>query len=84
MPKRYAREFRRAVSARLVAGEQVSSLSKEFGGVGRGPLSLEAPSSDVAGSWHVKGEPVEPDAKRFLTSQTFILGLIEVPLRSNP
>ena len=29
MPKRYAREFRRAVCARLVAGERVSSLSKE-------------------------------------------------------
>lgn len=31
MPKRYAREFRRAVCARLVAGEKVSSLSKELG-----------------------------------------------------
>ena len=31
MPKRYARDFRRAVCVRLVAGEKVSSLSKEFG-----------------------------------------------------
>jgi transposase-like protein len=31
MPKRYAREFRRAVCARLVAGEKVSSLSPELG-----------------------------------------------------
>ena len=31
MPKRYAREFRRAVCARLVAGERVSSLSPELG-----------------------------------------------------
>ena len=31
MPKRYAREFRRAVCSRLVAGEKVSSLSKELG-----------------------------------------------------
>jgi transposase-like protein len=31
MPKRYAREFRRAVGARLVVGEKVSSLSKELG-----------------------------------------------------
>ena len=31
MPKQYAREFRRAVCARLVAGERVSSLSKEVG-----------------------------------------------------
>jgi transposase-like protein len=31
MPKRYAREFRRAVCARLVAGERVVSLSKELG-----------------------------------------------------
>jgi transposase-like protein len=31
MPKRYAREFRRAVCVRLVAGERVSSLSKEVG-----------------------------------------------------
>jgi transposase-like protein len=31
MPKRYAREFRRAVCERLVADETVSSLSKEFG-----------------------------------------------------
>jgi len=30
MPKRYAREFRRAVCERLVAGEQVSSLAKEL------------------------------------------------------
>jgi transposase-like protein len=28
MPKRYAREFRRAVCARLVGGEEVSSLSE--------------------------------------------------------
>jgi hypothetical protein len=33
MPKRYAKEFRRAVCARLVVGEKVSSLSKEVGGV---------------------------------------------------
>jgi transposase-like protein len=31
MPKRYAREFRRTVCERLVAGEKVSSLSKELG-----------------------------------------------------
>jgi transposase-like protein len=31
MPKQYAREFRRAVCARLVAGERVSSLSNEVG-----------------------------------------------------
>jgi transposase-like protein len=31
MAKRYAREFRRAVCERLVAGERVSSLSKELG-----------------------------------------------------
>ena len=31
MPKRYAREFRRAVCVRLVAGEKVSSLSPELG-----------------------------------------------------
>ena len=30
MPKRYARDFRRAVCERLVAGERVSSLSKEL------------------------------------------------------
>ena len=39
MPKRYAREFRRAVCARLVAGEKVSSLSKEVG-VSEGTLYL--------------------------------------------
>lgn len=31
MPKEYAREFRRAACERLVAGEKVSSLSKELG-----------------------------------------------------
>lgn len=31
MPKRYPREFRRTVCARLVAGERVVSLSKELG-----------------------------------------------------
>jgi transposase-like protein len=31
MPKRYARDFRRAVCERLVAGEKVSSLSGELG-----------------------------------------------------
>ena len=31
MPKRYALEFRRAVCARLVAGEKVSVLSEELG-----------------------------------------------------
>src|SRR3954447_5205463 len=31
MPKRYAREFRWAVCARLVAGERVSSLRDELG-----------------------------------------------------
>ena len=30
MPKRYAKNFRRAVCERLVAGERVSSLSKEL------------------------------------------------------
>jgi transposase-like protein len=30
MPKQYAREFRRAVCERLVAGEAVSSLAKEL------------------------------------------------------
>jgi transposase-like protein len=39
MPKRYAREFRRAACERLVAGERVSSLSKELG-VSEGTLSL--------------------------------------------
>jgi transposase len=39
MPKRYPREFRRAVCARLVAGEKVSSLSKELG-VSEGTLYL--------------------------------------------
>jgi transposase-like protein len=31
MPKRYEREFRRAVCTRLVAGERVSSLADELG-----------------------------------------------------
>ena len=31
MPKRYPREFRRAVCGRLVAGEKVVSLSRELG-----------------------------------------------------
>ena len=31
MPMRYPKDFRRAVCARLVAGERVSSLSKEVG-----------------------------------------------------
>ena len=31
MPKRYAREFRRSVCERLVAGEKVAALSKELG-----------------------------------------------------
>ena len=31
MPKRYAREFRRAVCERLVSGEKVSALSQELG-----------------------------------------------------
>jgi transposase-like protein len=31
MPKRYAPEFRRAVCARLVAGEKVTALSREVG-----------------------------------------------------
>lgn len=31
MPKRYAREFRRAVCERLVAGEKVTALSAELG-----------------------------------------------------
>ena len=31
MPKGYAKEFRRAVCKRLVAGEKVSALSKELG-----------------------------------------------------
>jgi transposase-like protein len=39
MPKQYAREFRRAVCARLVAGEKVSALSKEVG-VSEGTLYL--------------------------------------------
>ena len=39
MPKRYQREFRRAVCVRLVAGEKVSSLSKEVG-VSEGTLYL--------------------------------------------
>ena len=33
MPKRYAREFRRAACDRLIAGENVISLSEERGGV---------------------------------------------------
>ena len=39
MPKQYAREFRRAVCERLVAGEKVSLLSKEVG-VSEGTLYL--------------------------------------------
>jgi transposase-like protein len=39
MPKRYAREFRRSVCERLVAGERVSSLSKKLG-VSEGTLYL--------------------------------------------
>jgi transposase-like protein len=39
MPKQYAREFRRSVCERLVAGEKVSSLSKEVG-VSEGTLYL--------------------------------------------
>jgi transposase-like protein len=39
MPKQYAKEFRRAVCARLVAGERASSLSKELG-VSEGTLYL--------------------------------------------
>ena len=31
MPKRYAREFRRAICERLVAGERISKLSEETG-----------------------------------------------------
>jgi transposase-like protein len=31
MPKRYAREFRRAICERLIAGEAVSKLSNESG-----------------------------------------------------
>jgi transposase-like protein len=31
MPKRYARDFRRSVCKRLIAGEKVSSLSEELG-----------------------------------------------------
>lgn len=31
MPKRYPKEFRRAVCERLLAGERVGSLSKELG-----------------------------------------------------
>jgi transposase-like protein len=31
MPKRYAKDFRRSVCERLVAGEKVSSLSEELG-----------------------------------------------------
>ena len=31
MPKRYAREFRRAICERLVAGERISKLSEEDG-----------------------------------------------------
>jgi transposase len=31
MPKRYAREFRRAICERLIAGERVSKLSNESG-----------------------------------------------------
>lgn len=31
MPKRYAREFRREVCERLVAGDKVTSLSEELG-----------------------------------------------------
>jgi hypothetical protein len=41
MPKRYAREFRRAVCARLVAGEKVGSPSKEVG-ISEGALLLGA------------------------------------------
>ena len=39
MPKQYAREFRGAACARLVAGERVSSLAEELG-VSEGTLYL--------------------------------------------
>jgi transposase-like protein len=39
MPMRYPKAFRRAICARLVAGERVSSLSKEVG-VSEGTLYL--------------------------------------------
>ena len=39
MPMRYPKDFRRAICARLVAGERVSSLSKEVG-VSEGTLYL--------------------------------------------
>jgi transposase-like protein len=39
MPMRYPKDFRRAVCARLVAGEKVSALSKEVG-VSEGTLYL--------------------------------------------
>ena len=46
MPKQYAREFRRAVCARLVADEKVTSLSKELG-VSEGHAAfVEAPCAD--------------------------------------
>ena len=45
MPKRYAREFRRSACERLVAGEKVTSLSKELG-VSEATLYLvEAPGA---------------------------------------
>jgi transposase-like protein len=39
MPKRYAREFRRDICERLVAGERVSKISEESG-VSPGTLHL--------------------------------------------
>ena len=38
MPKRYAREFRRAVSERLLVGEKVRGLSDEVDPVWRSTL----------------------------------------------
>ena len=46
MPKRYAREFRRAVCERLVAGEKVTHALRGVRGLRSDAPPLEAPSAD--------------------------------------
>ncbi len=50
MSKRYPREFRRAVCERLVAGEKVSSLSKELDFLGALPPDFENHTASSARS----------------------------------
>ena len=49
MPRRYPKDFRRAVCARLVAGERVNSLSQEVG-VSGGTLYLWKRKVELAGA----------------------------------